>query len=235
MSILVLASETVWNSGILKFSTAPRKILQRGMILPRRDATFGGKLRFFFESQVLRYAVTLIPFVAAGLTWPSLALPLGSAPALMVVAIGVVELRVLRIPKAKRAAIATDAEVARTLDTLNFRGRKILAQLAAGRDMRSGEIYLVVEQSDLARIPPLTIVSMQLDHGKSRLVELTSQERAQIREGLFDDEFTEHELMKANQRDGVFLRSVSFQTRGVTAHARLDAFLKNTQPEDATA
>lgn len=227
MSVFVLSPEVVWNPSILKFPTAPRKILQRGLVLPREKG-WGLKLRTILESQLIRYFVTLIPFVVAGLTWPQLALPLGSAPILMLVAIGIVELRLLRIPRHKREAVTTEAEAARALDTLNFRGRRLLTELAARRDIETGILYLVVEQSDLARIPPLTLVSLQLDEGKSRLVSLNHAERAVIHEGLFDADFTEHDLYLANQREGTFLRSVAFEARGVSAHARLAAFLDKT-------
>lgn len=232
MSVFVLSPETVWNPSILEFSTAPRKILERGLILPRRDVTRGFIARAVFESQVLRFATVLLPFGIAAIVWPGAALPISQAPLVMLFAIGVVELRCLRVPRDKRAQMTTEAEAARALDTLNFRGRRILAQLAAARGIESGTIYLVVEQSDMVRVPPMTIVSVQLDEGKSRLVPLTAEERALIRDGLFDDEFTERQLFLANQREGVSLRSVSFEARGVSAHARLAAFLDAT---DASA
>ena len=170
----------------------------------------------------------MLPFVAAGLVWPSLALPLGSAPVLMLIAIGLVELRLLRIPKNKRRALRTEAEVARTLDTLTLRGRRILAQIAARRGIETGRLFLVVEQSDIARIPPLTVASVQLEEGKTRLVPLTPEERAVIRDGLFDAEFTERQLFLANQAEGETLRAVTFEARAVSAHARLAAFLDST-------
>ncbi|MEL6958853.1 MAG: hypothetical protein AAGL89_07895 [Pseudomonadota bacterium] len=233
MSVLVLSPETVWNRGLLTFPTAPRKILQRGIVLPRGRVGLGVWARSLFESQVLRFSVTLIPFIAAGIIWPQLALPLGSAPILMLIAIGLVEMRVLRIPRHKRAMIATDADAARALDTLNFRGRRILSEIAARRGIERGVIYLVVEQSDLARIAPLTVVSVQTDEGRSRLVPLDAGERAFIEGGLFDAEFTEGQLHAANLREGISLRSVSFEARGVSAHARLAAFLDATPRQDA--
>lgn len=236
MSLLVLSPDTVVNQSILSFSTAPRKILQRGMILPRRTAKLSVRFRFIVESQLVRYAVTLSPFLAVGLIWRDLALALGSAPVFMLAAIGLVEMRLLRIPVAKRGTITTEAEAARTLDTLTFRGRRVLTELAARRGMDSGTLYLVIEQSDLVRIPPLTIVSLQSDTGKSRLIPVNDAERAVITEGLFDADFTEEALARANQREGVFLRSVAFEARSVSAHARLAAFLDNPpQPAGAVS
>ena len=229
MSILVLSPETVWNQGILKFSTAPRKILQRGMIVPRKEAPARLRFRIILESQFVRYFLTLLPFIIAGIVWPELALPLGSAPVLMLIAVGFVELRILRIPPAKRKKIVGEAESARALDALNFRGRKILSSLAAKRGIEKGTLYLVVEQSDLVRLNLLTFVSLQKDEGKSRLVALDKDDREIIRTGLFDHDFTEHHLALANQRESTFMRSVNFEARGVSAHMRLAAFLDNTK------
>ncbi|SHH33088.1 hypothetical protein SAMN05444003_2838 [Cognatiyoonia sediminum] len=229
MSVLILSPETVWNQGILKFSTAPRKILQRGMVFPRKEASARLRFRIILESQFVRYFLTLVPFIAAGITWPELALPLGSAPVLMLIAVGFVELRILRLPAAKRKDVVGEAESAHALDTLNFRGRKILSSLAAKRGIQTGNLFLVVEQSDLVRLNPLTFVSLQKDEGKSRLVALNKEEREMIRTGLFDPDFTEQDLALANQREATFLRSVNFEARGVSAHARLAAFLDNAK------
>lgn len=235
MSLFVLSPDTVWNPGILEFPTAPRKILERGMILPRRDVSGGFILRAIFESQVMRLTLTLLPFGIAAILWPAAALPISQAPIVMLLAIGIVELRVLRIPREKRKEMTSEVEAARALDTLQFRGRRILAQLAVRKGIETGAIYLVVEQSDMVRVPPMTIVSLQLDQGKSRLVPLTAEERAIIRDGLFDADFTEENLFLANQREGVSFRSVSFEARAVSAHARLAAFLDTSEPEGTPA
>ncbi|MEM6303501.1 MAG: hypothetical protein AAF744_02215 [Pseudomonadota bacterium] len=229
-----MSPQTVWNPGLLRFPTAPRKILQRGLVLPRGQAGIGVFCRALFESLWLRCVLALAPFLATGFTWPSTALPLSQAPIAMLALIGFVELRLFRVPRRKRDQVTTEAEAARALDTLQFRGRRILAQLAAKRGIESGTIYLVVEQSDLVRVPPLTLASLQLDHGKSRLAPLSESERAIIREGLFDDEFTERDLLKANLREDVMMRAVSFEARGVSAHARLAAFLDTTPPATET-
>lgn len=235
MSLFVLSPDAVWNPSLLNFPTAPRKILERGMILPRRDVTWGFVARVIFESQVLRFVIALLPFGIAAIIWPGAALPISQAPVLMLVAIGVIELRVLRLSRAKRKDMTSEAAAARALDSLNFRGRRILAQLAASKGIETGTIYLVIEQSDMVRVPPLTIASLQLDEGKSRLVPLTSEERAIIRDGLFDDEFSERDLFLANQREGVAFRAVSYDARGVSAHARLAAFLDASDGAEAPA
>lgn len=232
MSLFVLSPNTVWNPGILRFPTAPRKILERGLILPRRDVSWSFLGRVILESLVLRLTVTLLPFAVAAFVWPTVAAPLSQAPVAMLAAVAIVELRWLRVPRHKREKMATEAEAARALDTLQFRGRRILSQLAARKGIETGVIYLVVEQSDMARLPALTIASVQLDEGRSRLVSLDREERELIRASLFDEAFTEKELFCANQRDGVMMRSVSFETRGVSAHARLAAALR--APQEAT-
>lgn len=233
MSLFVLAPETVWNPRALEFTTAPRKILERGTILPRREFTWGLITRVIVEMEVLRYIISLLPFILAMIIWPSMALPVSQAPLLMLVAIGFVELRVLRMPRDKRKHVTSEADAARTLDTLNFRGRRILAQLAAYRGLETGALYLVVEQSELAKVPPLTVVSVQADQGRYRLVALSAHEREIIRGELFDADFTEGQLLKANLRENVSMRSVAFDVRGVSSHARLAAFLDRDPEAEA--
>ncbi|MGR3511810.1 MAG: hypothetical protein ACU0GG_03530 [Paracoccaceae bacterium] len=230
MSLFVLSPDTVWNPSLLNFPSAPRKILERGMILPRRDVTWGFIGRAIFESQVLRFLLACLPFGIAAVVWPAAALPISQAPVVMLMTIGIVELRLLRIPREKRTQMTTEAEAARALDTLNFRGRRILAEIAARQGIEAGTLFLVVEQSDMVRVPPMTIASVQRDQGKSRLVPLSAEDRAVIRAGLFDDDFTEHHLFLANQREGNAFRSVAFEARGVSAHARLAAFLDQPAP-----
>lgn len=231
VSLFVLAPETVWNPSALEFPTAPRKILQRGALLPRREFTWALLVRLFLEMQVLRFMMALLPFVLAILIWPDMALPISQAPLFMLIAIGFVELRVLRISPQKRESVTTEADAARALETLNFRGRRVLTRVAAHRGLKSGTLFLVAEQSELARVPPLTVVSVQADSGRHRLVPLGEAERQIIREGLFDAEFSEADLLKANLREDVPMRSVMFDARGVSSHARLAAFLERPPAE----
>ncbi len=225
MSVLILSPDTVWNPALLEFPTAPRKILERGIVLPRREFTWGLAARMVVELQLLRFLTALAPFVLVILIWPGLALPASQAPLIMLMVIAFVELRVLRPRRDRRDAITTEDDAARALDALNHRGRRLLAQLAAGRGMQDGTLFLVVEQSELARIPPLTLVSVQADRGRHRLLPLTPGERDALRAGLFDAEFTESQLLRANLREDVSMRSVTFDARGVSAHARLAALL----------
>lgn len=234
MSVFVLTPETVWNPSALELRTAPRKIFEYIALLPRRDVTRGLIARVIFENQFLRFMTVLTPFVAAMFVWPQSALPISQAPIPMLIAIGFVEMRLLRVPKHKRDAVTTEDDAARALDRLAFRGRRVLSKIAASRGVETGTLYLVVEQSEIARIPPLTVVSVQSDTGRDRMVRLTAAERAIIRDGLFDAEFTERDLHRANLREDVHMRSVAFDVRGVSAHARLAAFLDATGPAETS-
>lgn len=227
MSLMVVTPETVHNPRALRTGTVPRKILKRVFVLPRRGERSAGLIvRLIAEVEALRYLIALTPFVAVGLIWTDLALPLAQAPLLMVIVIGFFELRVLRPTAAKREKLMSEDEAVRIVDTLNFRARAILSRIAARPDAPGGEIMLVVEQSDLAQVPTLTLVSLQTAEGRPRILSLGPEDRAMIRAELFDEEFTERRLQTANLRENVFLRSVVYDTRGVTAHARLAALLE---------
>jgi len=235
MSLFVLSPETVWNPSALELRTAPRKVFEYIALLPRREVGWRLLARVIFENQFLRYMTALTPFVAAMFIWPEAALPISQAPIPMLIAIGFVEMRLLRIPRDKREGVTTEDDAARALDRLAFRGRRVLSAIAASRGLESGTLYLVVEQSEIARVPPLTVVSVQTDQGRDRLVALTAEERQIIRDGLFDAEFTERDLHRANLREDQPMRSVAFDVRGVSAHARLAAFLDKSAPETTGA
>ncbi|WP_425038625.1 hypothetical protein [Primorskyibacter sp. S187A] len=235
MSLLVLTQDTVWNPGALETGHVPRKVINRISILPRREA--GAKLvaRVIFESQILRYMVALTPFIIAMFVWPDLALPISQAPIAMIVAIAFVEMKVLRIKPEKRDALIAEHEAAQALDALTFRARNILSRIAARHEDLEGEILLVVEQSELANIAPLTLVSVQTAIGRPRLLALDAEDRALVRDALFDDSFTETQLQLANLREDSFVRTTTFDTRGVSGHARLAARLRQRQEAQALA
>ncbi len=228
--MLILAPATLWNPGALDISNVPRRFLGRTFLWPRPGLGWAASMRLVFEMQVLRYVGSLLPFVLAMVIWPDLALPIAQAPLLMIVAIGLVEMRALSVPKDKRADLVPEAEAAAHLDTLRFRGTKLLRRLAAGHCIADGELTLVVEQSELANIRPLTLVSVQRAAPKPHLLPLTAAERAAITAELFDEGFTERDLALANQREREFLRTVTIDARGVSAHARLAARLARPVP-----
>jgi hypothetical protein len=115
------------------------------------------------EVQVVRCGLTLLPFALAPLMLRDLALPVMEAPALMLIVVGLVEMRELRLSKAARARAVPEDEAAVRLDTLAFRARACLRRIAANHQMVEGTLRLVIEQSELAHIPALTLVSVQTE------------------------------------------------------------------------
>jgi hypothetical protein len=191
--------------------------------------------RLVFESQILRYTVALTPFIVAMLIWRDLALPIAQAPLLMVLLIAVVEMRLLQLSKAARERQISAAEAERVTDALTFRARQILRRIAARRGLEGGELTLTVEQSELARVAPLTLVSVMSTAPQPSVLDLDPTEIAWLETGLFDDDLTERQLQATNQRDAVFVRRVSIETRAVSGHARLAARLAQPQAAPAAA
>ncbi len=235
--MLVVTPSTVWNPAALETRRVPKRMLGRIAILPRRGASGRMRLRLAFENQLLRFTAALSPFVAAMLIWPQSALPISQAPLAMLLVVGLVEMRMLRLSDPQRAALISEDDAARALDTLQFRADRLLSRIAANRGLDQGSLHLVVEQSDLARVPPLTLVSVQAGPPKAHLLDLDSQERAMLAEGLFDADFSETDLHRTNLREGAFLRSVAFEPAGLSAHARLAAMMaaRNAAPDPAPA
>jgi hypothetical protein len=221
--MLIVTQTTVLNPAVLETRSLPKKFFGRVLVLPR-GATPGQWLRLVVEIQLLRYLLTLTPFVVIPFASRDLALPVMEAPALMLLLIGLVELRVLRRSKAVRARAITEDEAARRLDLLSFRARACLRRIAALHDVTEGQLRLVVEQSPLARLPPLTLVSVQSDQPEPHLLALDAQDRA-VLDALFDHDFTERDLLVTNQRDDIYIRDIAQEARAVSAQSRLAAFL----------
>lgn len=235
MSLFVLSEATVRNPRALKTGSVPRKHIKRITIRPRIEASLGLRLRLIAESEPLRFTIALTPFIAAMFIWQDLALPISQAPLAMIVVVGFFELRILRLSAKQREQVTTSDAAARTLDTLAFRGRAILTRIAAKHGWTEGELLLVVEQSELAFLTPLTLVSVQTAQGGPHLLALDAEERAMIRNALFDDTFTIRDLHKANLRENTFLRSIAFDARGVSGHARLAAILSQPASDPVEA
>lgn len=221
--MLIMTEATIANSGILQTKSLPRKFLGRVQVIPRRG---GLRLwaRLIFEMELVRFTVPLLPFLFAPLISREWAMPVMQAPLLMVVLVAWVELRFMRPTKAARANGVTADEAARRLDTLTFRARACLRGIAARHGLTEGQLHLVIEQSELGRVPPLTLVSVQTDLPEPRLLKLDSDERAALA-SLFDSAFTERDLLAVNHRDTTYLRSITQEARAVSAHARLAAVL----------
>lgn len=223
--MLVVTHDTIRNPAILETRSLPRKFFGRVQIFPRR----GGVrviLRMLLEVQILRYLGALLPFVAIPLMSRDLALPVTQAPLAMLVVIAFVELKVLRLSKPAREKLVSADEADRRLDALSFRGKAALRQIAARRDLREGTVMLVIEQSELARISPLTLVSVQAALPRPHVLDLDAGDRA-VLEQLFDAELTERALQQVNLRDDQMIREISIEARAVSAHARLAAYLED--------
>jgi hypothetical protein len=230
--MLILTHDALRNPGILEVRDLPRRFLGRAMPLPRRAGWRAG-LRLIFEVQLLRYLAALLPFVVAMFIWTDLALPLAQAPLLMVIAIALVEVRLLALSPGARERLMSEDTAAQALDTLRLRARQALARIAARHDLAEGELHLVVEQSAMANVPPLTLVSVQAD-APARVLRLDDGDRAALAD-LFDADFSERDLHRANLRMNEFLRVVALETRGVSAHQRLTARLRKRAETAAPA
>ena len=221
--MLIITDATITNRGILETRSLPRKFLGRVQILPR-GAGPGIWLRLLIEVQFLRYILTLMPFLAVPMMSRDMAVPVMQAPLIMVMLVAGIEMKVLRLSKPARTRAVTEDEAARRLDTLAFRARACLRRIAARQDLSQGTLQLVVEQSELARVPPLTLVSVQTDWPSPRLLSLDAEDRAALAD-LFGGDLTERDLLAVNQRSDLYLRSIAQEARAVSAHARLAAFL----------
>jgi hypothetical protein len=222
--ILIVTPDTILNRGALEVRRIPKPILGRGITLYPRKGLFGGlTLRLIFEHALPRYLLALWPFPVAMFIWPHLALPISQAPLLMFIVIYLVESRVLSVPKDRRDALIDRTEALQALDTLRLRSAAYLTRLAAGRRMRTGDLHLVVEQSALAKVPPLTLISVQIDDGAPRLLDLTREERDALRTALFDEALSERTLLRVNLSEDEFLRDTVLDAATVSAHARLAA------------
>ena len=222
--MLILTHNTVRNPSILSVKQLPRKFFGRVTVWPKGRIGLRTFARIVVEFQSVRYTVSLLPLVVIGVIWNDLAMPLAQAPILMLVLIWWVEMRVLRVPKAKRAQLIDTAEAERGLDLMRIQARAVLTQIAANRDMRAGQLHLVIEQSDLGLFAPLTYVTVQSEEGPE-VLSLTQKERSMIAVGLFQAPLDARLLLKINQSQNIFLRDIILNARAVSAHARLAAAL----------
>ena len=231
--IFLVTPATVSNVQAIRGGTPPRKILT-GLrsVFPARLVLDPIWWRLALEYPLLRYSFALSPFPAAILIWPDLALPISGAPLLMFLFINFIEGNVLSIsdPDRRRRLLPED-EVARRRDLFEVRARALLTRLAAGRDMTEGEITLVVEQSPMAPVPPLTVVSVQAEIEGAPVLALDPEERRMVVAELFDDfhgpgKLTERCLHRMSLRENRFLHAVTLDARAISAHARMAALAR---------
>ena len=225
--MFVVTPSTVVNPRALRLTRVGSQMLGRGLrVIPRKPLFRAVFWRIVFDQAPLRYVIALSPFPVAMLIRPDLALAISQAPLLMFAIVFMVESTFLSVttPEKRRKLIA-EADAARGLDMLTLRARDALARIAAGRDMQSEDLHLVVEQSGLARVPVLTLVSVQVaqEGGRPLLLDLDEDERAMLEERLFVHGLDERLLHRINLAENRFVRSVAFEARAVSAHQRLMA------------
>lgn len=221
--MVFLTHGAIRNPDVLEVRQLPRRVFGRVVVVPRRMGP-GLFLRLLAEMQLLRYGAALLPLVVVALAWREVALPLSQAPVLMLLLVVWIEMRVLRPSPRRRARMVDPVEADRGLDLLRMRGRAILTRIAAGRDLRAGTLRLVVEQSELGLLPPLTFVSVQSEDGPA-VLDLSEGERAILETDLFRPPLDERALHRIALARNEPLQEVAFDARGVSAHARLEAAL----------
>lgn len=220
--MFIICKDTIRNRSALELREIPRIFLGRAFVWPRAEGDWRLKLRLIFEIEGLRYFVELAPFALLALVSRDTAIGVAQAPALMVLMVFAIEMRLLRPTAKARARMMDHATRDRLADLLAVRGRAILTRIAAGRRMADGTLHLVIEQSELARVAPLTFVSVQWSQGPV-VVDLTAAERALIREALFAEPLTEGALHRLALSRNQSLHSVALEARTIPAHARMAA------------
>lgn len=226
---VVIRSATIGNFAQLRPRKPGVQMLARAPRPRFRCSPFSALFwRNLFDRSAARYSMTLLPFPVAMLIRPDLALAISQAPLLMFALVYGVESQVLSVPTPeKRRNLIDPARAARGLDLLGARSRAALSQIAAGRDLHSGMLHLAVEQSTLARVEPLTLISVlhtDTDPAvRPALLDLTDEEAAFLDNALFDAEMDERLLQTINLSENTFVRVTEFDSRAVSAHARLMA------------
>ncbi len=90
--MLILTNATMWNPGVLETRSLPKKFLGRVLVLPLNPG-FRTWARLTVELQPLRFLVTLLPFAVAPMMSRDLAVPVMQAPALMLILVFLVEMK----------------------------------------------------------------------------------------------------------------------------------------------
>ncbi|TGD66232.1 hypothetical protein EYC08_04940 [Tabrizicola sp. WMC-M-20] len=224
--MFIITPKTIKNRAALEFRQIPRRFLGRSFVWPR-GAGWRMKARVVFEIELLRYLTALAPFAGMALIWRDSALAIAQAPALMALVLYAVEMRFLRLTPAARATLLDDATRDRLADLLAFRARGLLTRIGAGRRLTGGALFLVVEQSELARVAPLTFVTVQSEGaeggGRPEIIDLTEAEQTLIRDTLFAPPLTEAAMQKLTlvRKDTVSVTRL--EMRGIPAHDRMAA------------
>lgn len=230
--MFLLTRDTVANPAALELRWLPRRFLGRTALWPRGGSA-GLWARLIFEIELLRYLGALMPFVLATLIWREYALAIAQAPIPMLILIYLVEARLLRASPARRARLASDEQADRGLDLLRARARAILTRLAANRALGgsegvAGRLHLVIEQSEMLRVPVLTLVSVQYEGAgdeRPSVLRLTRAERTLIEETLFAAPLGERALQHIALARRIELHDLTLDPAQVSAHARIAAMM----------
>ena len=233
--MFIVSPSTLYNTAALETRSVPKRMIGRISLIPRRGATARTLARLIFEVQVLRYLTALLPFLVAILVWPDLALPISQAPIPMLLLIFFIETRVFSIPREKRENLMAEDDMDRVLDALQFNARRLLTRVAARKEMKSGQLLLVVEQSELARVPVLSLVSVQTDTPAPQVIDLDANERQMIEDDLFDARASEALLHTVTLRTGKNLHSIAIDASEISAHARMAAVMEQNAPARSMA
>lgn len=223
--LFVLTPSAITNPKALATTSLPKRLLTLGRsVRPHGWLLRRVWWRMLIEHSLVRYVLALAPFPIAILIWPDLALPISQAPILMFGIVLWLETSVLSVPTAARRRALIDADAAaRGLDALRARARDLLTRIAARRGLGEGRLHLVIEQSAMARVTPLTLVSVQVDTPAPAVLDLDAEEVALIEQTLFDAALDEALLHRINLSENTFLRDLPLEARSVSAHARLAA------------
>jgi len=222
--LLVLTPSEVAFPSDLKIRSVPKRHLSLGRCVYPRSVFSGLFWRTVFEKPLTRYTLALAIFPIALIFKPEWALAISLAPVPMFAIVLFLETYFLSVssPEARRGLI-DPAAAQRGLDLLKVRAEQILTKIATRRNLTEGTLHLVVEQSGLLRIPPLTYVSVQIDRPDPAILHLTEDEQRLIGEALFDEAFDERTLRLINVAQNHDLHVVALDPRSISAHARLAA------------
>lgn len=221
----LLTPDRLIRPGELKPARVPIRISRVGTGLRPRLSPLGATFwRFMLEKPFPRYMAALTPIVLVMLIWPDISLPVSQAPVPMFMLIFVIETRVLSIPtEAGRKRLIDPDAAGRALDLFQQRGTEILTGFAARAGVQDGPLVLVVEQSRMARVPPLTFVSIQQRHGETAVLTPDAVALSALETELFGGDLPEKLLQRVNLSQNIFLRTVELDPATISAHARLDA------------
>lgn len=235
--LFLVTPATVSNPRVLRGGQPPKKILGGlSSVFPRGLMLSPIWWRLALEYPLLRYSFALSPFPVAMLIWPDLALPISGAPLLMFIFINFIEGELLSYSsRERREKVLPEAESARRMDLFRHRARALLTRIAAARDLREGELVLVVEQSAMAPVPPITVISLQWAAEPSPVLDLDTDEQSLVLSQLFGPDLTERDFHKVSLRENLFLHAVSLDARSISAHARMAALARAASPEAAPA